>query len=89
MGKIYFIFCCVFLSSCAVQKSWVAVGGSKSDNIVKLSYEYRVFERPFISEQQGLNEAKGRCVVWGYSDAKVFGGSIVYCSYYSSDGSYS
>jgi hypothetical protein len=62
--------CC----GCAVQKDWVATGGSRSDGVVELSYEYTNFEKPVLDGNQGLGIAKQRCGAWGYSEAEPFGG---------------
>ncbi|HEY1270105.1 MAG TPA: YecR family lipoprotein [Candidatus Binatia bacterium] len=68
------------LVGCAVQKQWTATGGSRSDGIVKLSYEYRAFERPQTDQQQGLELAIKRCGVWGYTGAEAFGGQTRACN---------
>jgi len=69
------------LASCAVQKNWVSIGGSRSDGTVKLAYEYGGFEKPQLSREQGFDEARRRCVAWGYTAAEPFGGVISQCTF--------
>ena len=69
----------IFLQGCAVQKELVATGGSRADGVVKLSYEYGLFEAPQLNAQQGVNAAKQRCSSWGYKNAEAFGGSTKSC----------
>ena len=38
------------VAGCASAKIWQATGGSRSDDIVKLSYQYGMFERPELSD---------------------------------------
>eukprot|EP01133_Synstelium_polycarpum_P020822 gene20822-25010_t len=40
------------MSSCAVQKTMQATGGSRADGTVKLSYEYGQFEQPTVDMRQ-------------------------------------
>lgn len=68
------------LSGCATTKEWSATSGSRSDGVVKLSYEYGLFEQPQVSEQQGVELAKSRCIAWGYSGAEAFGGLTRVCN---------
>ena len=67
------------LASCAVQKTMVPTGGSRSDGTVELSYEYGMFEKPVIDPVAAINSAAQRCRAWGYSDAEAFGGQIQRC----------
>lgn len=69
---------------CAVQKDWVATGGSRADGTVKLSYEHGIYEKPVLDESQGLSTAQSRCSAWGYSRTEAFGGSMSECN--STDG---
>jgi hypothetical protein len=57
--------------------NYVATGGSKSDGTVKLSYEFGLFQEPVVNEQQGLELAKSKCAMWGYTGAEPFGGNCV------------
>lgn len=69
-----------FTQGCSVQKQLIATGGSRSDGIVKMSFEYGLFEIPKLNEQQGLDSAKQRCEAWGYADAEPFGGATKICT---------
>jgi hypothetical protein len=70
----------VCLAGCATTtKEWVATGGSRSDGVVKLSYQYGLFELPQVSEEQALTLAKRHCAAWGYTGAEPFGGQTVVC----------
>lgn len=70
----------LLLQGCAVQKQLIPTGGSRADGIVKLAFEYGVFESPKLDEQQSLTAARQRCSAWGYSDAVPFGGSTSQCT---------
>lgn len=73
-------------SGCSVQKQLVPTGGSRSDGIVNMSFEYGLFETPQINAQQGLSSAKQRCLAWGYKDAEPFGGSTRSCTNFGRNG---
>ena len=79
LTKAVLICLIINLSGCAVQKELVPTGGSRADGIVKLSYEYGLFEAPQLNAQQGVNAAKQRCSSWGYKNAEAFGGSTKSC----------
>jgi hypothetical protein len=70
----------LFLSGCAVNKDWAATGGSRSDGVVRLSYEVAEMEKPELNEQQAIRLASQRCKTWGYSDAEAFGGVTRQCN---------
>jgi len=70
----------VFLGGCATTKNWSATGGSRADGVVRLSYDYGMFEKPQLSEDQALSLARQRCSSWGYTGAEAFGGSTQQCS---------
>lgn len=70
----------LFLSGCAVNKDWAATGGSRSDGVVRLSYEVGEMEKPQLNEQQAVTLATQRCKTWGYSGAEAFGGSTRQCN---------
>jgi hypothetical protein len=72
---------------CAVQKTLVPTGGSRSDGTVKLSYTYGAFETPQVDMSQGRAAAAQRCAAWGYSDAEPFGGSTNICNSHDAYGS--
>lgn len=68
------------LLGCATRKDWTATGGSRSDGVIRLSYELGEFEKPQLSEQQAINLARQRCKAWGYSGTEAFGGLTRQCS---------
>lgn len=68
------------LTGCAVQKTMVPTGGSRSDGTIKLSYEFDRFEVPHVDEQQGLAVATKRCAAWGYTGTEAFGGQTKTCA---------
>ncbi len=75
------------VAGCAVQKNWVATGGSKADGTIQLSYQYGAFQKPELDENQGLGLAIERCSAWGYSQAEAFGGTVQNCQSSDSYGS--
>lgn len=70
----------MLVSGCAVTKTWTATGGSRSDGVVRLSFEHTGFEQPQLDEQQGLSLAAQRCKTWGYTGAEAFGGVTRQCN---------
>jgi hypothetical protein len=87
MKKIICLSVVVFgLYGCAAHKEWSATGGSRADGVVKLSYEYGLFEKPQLDERQGRQLAQSRCSAWGYSDAEPFGGVTKVCNNFNSSG---
>src|SRR5262245_6541629 len=56
-----------------------ATGGSRSDGVVELSYEYAATERILIDWEVAATKARQRCQAWGYGDAQPFGGSKSAC----------
>ncbi|MFZ7135500.1 YecR family lipoprotein [Avibacterium avium] len=74
------------LAGCSVHKDLVATGGSKADGTVELSLEHSPFEKPVVSEAQGLELAKKRCSAWGYKNAEKFGGQKRVCNQFGFGG---
>jgi len=74
------------MTGCAVQKTLVATGGSKSDGVVRMSYDIQQFEVPKIDWDAARRVAAQRCAVWGYSDAEPFGGQTLSCTAHGSYG---
>ncbi len=60
------------ISGCATQSDWQAVGGSKGDAVVRLSYELGALDSHAPEENDGIKLAKQRCGYWGFSGAKAF-----------------
>jgi hypothetical protein len=71
------------LAGCATVSQMQATGGSRSDGIVKLSFEYGMFDKVQLDEGTALQTARQRCGVWGYTDADAFGGITRQCQAYS------
>jgi hypothetical protein len=67
------------LAACAVNKTLVPVGGSRSDGTVKLAYEFGLFEKPRVDGAAALQAATARCQAWGYTSAEPFGGAVTQC----------
>jgi hypothetical protein len=76
----------VVLAGCATVSQMEATGGSRSDGIVKLSFEYGMFDKIEIDQASALEKAKQRCAVWGYTNADAFGGIVRQCQAYGSFG---
>ena len=70
----------VLVSGCATTKNWSATGGSRSDAVVRLSYEYGALEKPQTNETEAVNLAISRCKTWGYTGAEAFGGITQVCN---------
>ena len=80
MKKIALAACAVMLvAGCASAKMWQATGGSRSDGVVRLSYQYGLLEQPELADD-GLQLAVERCKVWGYNGAEAFGGVTEQCN---------
>lgn len=86
MKKVFVLSMFVMLTGCGVSvvKPMTATGGSKADGIVKMSYDFNVFEDPKVDIAQALATATSRCTVWGYSGAEPFGGETKQCTNYNS-----
>lgn len=70
----------IFLvASCTTIKIPQATGGSKSDGIIELSYQYGGFEKPDVQWDKALMTARQRCSAWGYGNAEAFGGTTSQC----------
>lgn len=67
------------LAGCATVTQMEATGGSRSDGIVKLSFEYDQFDRIELDQASALQTARQRCAVWGYTDADPFQGVTKQC----------
>lgn len=66
-------------SGCAVQKDWVATGGSKADGTVNLAFEYSAFTSPETKNHQSVSLARSKCQAWGFKDATSFGAGEQTC----------
>jgi hypothetical protein len=68
------------LTGCASTQHWTAAGGSKSEGIVRLSYEFPEFHEPALSEAQAEKLAESRCASWGYESAVEVPGQLRECA---------
>ena len=85
MRKV-FLLTGLVVAGCATVSEMVPTGGSRSDGIVKLSFEYGMFDKIQIDQVAALSAARKRCATWGYSDAEPFGGMTRQCQMYGSMG---
>ena len=72
--KIFLIISTLILSSCAF-KYPEPLTGSKADGIIKVSFEYGLFNDPddWTEEwDKAEREAQQRCIYWGYSNVYQF-----------------
>lgn len=88
--KVYslIIFLIIFanITGCATIKTLQFTGGSRADGVVRLSYEYGLFDVPQVNWNQGLATARQVCRGWGYADARVFGGAVNTCRQFNGYG---
>lgn len=63
----------ILTSGCAVQKAWTPTGGSRSDGIIRMSYEYGALQVPTVDNAAGISAAVQRCKAWGYTGGEPFG----------------
>ena len=68
------------LGGCAVSKDWQATDGSRSDGVVRLSFEYKQMQAAQANDQQGLNLAESRCNSWGYPGSEAVGRTKQTCN---------
>lgn len=81
MNKLMFVAVGICLiTGCTTVKDWSATGGSRSDGVVRLSYEHGEFEKAVLNESQAIAIATKRCATWGYTGAEAFGGVSRQCS---------
>lgn len=70
----------VAVAGCATVSQMSATGGSRADGVVRLSYEFGMFNKIKIDEAAALQTAQARCKTWGYADAEAFGGITKQCN---------
>jgi len=90
MKNLVLIFIAIILfSSCHVTKDLDLVGGSKSDAIVEMTYEYHLFQKVTISSwEESQEKATNTCRTWGYTSAKRFEKPKKDCIGWGKDGCY-
>ena len=70
----------VMLSGCTTTVHPLATGGSKSDGIVEMSYEYSPYTVPEVNTNTANYRARRRCQTWGYDDVEAFDAGLTTCS---------
>lgn len=70
------------LNGCTTIKIPQASGGSRSDGIIEMSFNYGLFEKPEIQWDKALTEAVARCKSWGYRSAERFNRGTADCQNY-------
>jgi len=68
------------LTACVSTQHWSTSGGSRADGLVRVSYEYREFHEPTLSDAQAEQLAASRCSAWGYESAQPVAGQLRECS---------
>jgi hypothetical protein len=87
MRKTLLVFTlAMVVGACATTKTMQAIGGSRSDGIVRLAYEEGMFEKAKVDPAAAIQTARERCKVWGYTDAEPFGGVVRQCQQMSGYG---
>ncbi len=83
--KNYFLFILtVFVSGCVVTVvNPQATGGSRSDAIIELSFNHRMFENYVIDKDKSHATALRKCKIWGFTDTEPFGGTTTSCARYN------
>jgi len=80
--KLALITSIAIIAGCSTVTRMAPTSGSRSDGIVKLSFEYGQFDKIEINEADALRSARQRCAVWGYTDADPFEGYTRQCQRY-------
>lgn len=78
----------LLLSGYAVTVVPVATGGSRSDGIVKMSYEFSPSTIPQVDQTAAIHNAAQYCKNWGYDTAEPFDAGLTSCSQPSAFGCY-
>ena len=76
----------LFLSGCTVTVVPVATGGSRSDGIVKMSYQFSPITIPQVDQAAAIRNAAQYCKNWGYDTAEPFDAGLTSCSQPSASG---
>src|ERR1700677_4970953 len=83
------VFGCAFaVFGCETAVTPFSTGGSRSDGIVELTYDYGYLQSPVVDTARAQTEALKRCNVWGYSGADPFEGQRSVCDQYGNLGCY-
>lgn len=74
------LFMALLLSGCTVTVVPVATGGSRSDGIVKMSYQFSPITIPQFDQTAAIRKAAQYCQNWGYDTAEPFDAGLTSCS---------
>ncbi|WP_425387871.1 YecR family lipoprotein [Arenimonas metalli] len=66
-------------SPALAEKQWLVTDASRSDAVVKLSYERNEFQRARPPQEQADHLATQICTGWGYTAAVQFGSEETTC----------
>jgi hypothetical protein len=76
----------LLLAGCATPVQMVPTGGSRADGTIDMAYEYGLFQKPEINNDQAQSSANQTCNGWGYTGARPFGAYQQRCVYMSNSG---
>jgi hypothetical protein len=85
---LFLILYSVFLAGCSsIPKQWSAIDGSRSDGTITLTYVYRpILDTKPIENNDAVDLATSKCVLWGYAGAEAFGDETKSCNTLGVDG---
>ena len=69
----------LIIAGCATQKELMVTDASRSDGIVKLSYQSNEFQRVSYDAQRAQEIASQKCAAWGYNGAEALGSEESTC----------
>lgn len=70
----------VTLVACTTVSQMEATGGSRSDGVVEMSFDYGAFQKLNIDKDASQAKATAACQAWGYQAAEPFGGALEQCT---------
>ena len=74
-----FVLLLGFSSAVLAEKKWLVTDASRSDAVVKVSYERNEFQRSRPEQEQADEIATKMCTGWGYTAAVQFGSEETTC----------
>lgn len=69
----------VAVTACTDHVTPIDTGGSRSDGVVKMSFEYKGRQKPIVDWHTAHQVALRRCRQWGYTRTEAFGGVVQQC----------
>ncbi|MEA9903801.1 YecR family lipoprotein [Xanthomonas campestris pv. raphani] len=76
MTSVFFL---LVVTGCATKRELLVTGASRSDGVIKLSYERNEFQRVSYDDQKAQELAAQKCAAWGYKGAESFGSEESTC----------